>query len=137
MKTAVVVTALATVLVLAGVAAPAATKAVSVRSSSYGQILFDQRGFALYAFTRDRGAKSLCTGACAKAWPPYVVSRAPAKTALVGTIRRADGRLQVTYRGRPLYFYIGDRKPGQVFCRNVTEFGGVWLVLRPDGTLVR
>jgi len=56
---------------------------------------------------------------------------------LVGTTRRADGSLQVTYAGRPLYYYVGDRRPGQILCQNVPEFGGLWLVLRGDGSLVR
>jgi predicted lipoprotein with Yx(FWY)xxD motif len=56
---------------------------------------------------------------------------------LLGTSRRRDGRLQVTYNGRPLYFYVGDKKPGQVLCQNVDEFGGTWLVVRPSGRLVR
>jgi predicted lipoprotein with Yx(FWY)xxD motif len=56
---------------------------------------------------------------------------------LVGTRGRSDGRLQVTYGGRPLYYYVGDRKPGQVLCQNVKEFGGLWLVVRADGQLVR
>jgi predicted lipoprotein with Yx(FWY)xxD motif len=136
MRTAVAVTALATVLLLAGVARPSAAKTVTVHTSSYGQILFDKRGFALYAFTRDKAGTSNCAGTCAKRWPPYVVA-AKVKAGLVGTIRRADGRIQVTYGGRPLYFYVGDRKPGQVFCQNVTEFGGVWLVLRKTAKLVR
>jgi predicted lipoprotein with Yx(FWY)xxD motif len=55
----------------------------------------------------------------------------------LGTSRRRDGRLQVTYNGRPLYFYVGDKKPGQVLCQNVDEFGGTWLVVRPSGRLVR
>jgi hypothetical protein len=45
--------------------------------------------------------------------------------------------LQATYAGRPLYRYVGDRRPFQVLCQNVREFGGLWLVVRPDGTLVR
>jgi predicted lipoprotein with Yx(FWY)xxD motif len=59
------------------------------------------------------------------------------KARLLGTTRRADGRLQVTYAGRALYYYVGDRKARQILCQNVTEFGGVWLVIRPSGTLVR
>jgi predicted lipoprotein with Yx(FWY)xxD motif len=56
---------------------------------------------------------------------------------LIGTTRRRDGRQQVTYNGRPLYYYIGDKSPGQVLCQNVDEFGGTWLVLRQNGQLVR
>jgi predicted lipoprotein with Yx(FWY)xxD motif len=117
---------------------------VTVRSSTYGKILFDGRGFALYAFTRDpKGTRtSRCTGACAKAWPPYIVSRRATagrnvRRSLLGTIRRRDGRLQATYAGWPLYYYVNDRKPLQVLCQNVREFGGLWLVVRPNGTLVR
>jgi predicted lipoprotein with Yx(FWY)xxD motif len=110
--------------------------------SAYGRVLFDGRGFALYAFTRDPRGKSVCTGACAKAWPPYVVKTQPraasgVKARLLGTTRRADGALQVTYAGRALYYYVGDRNRGQILCQNVTEFGGVWRVTRPSGTLVR
>jgi predicted lipoprotein with Yx(FWY)xxD motif len=120
----------------------APTQTVTVRSSDYGRILFDGRGKALYAFTRDGRGRSRCSGACATAWPPFLVKRKPSATAgakgkLVGTVRRADGRLQVTYGGRPLYYYVGDRKPGQVLCQNVNEFGGLWLVVRASGKLVR
>ena len=52
---------------------------------------------------------------------------------LVGTIRRTDGTRQVTYAGRPLYYYVGDRTPGQILCQDVVEYGGRWLVLRPSG----
>ncbi len=122
--------------------AHAARATVTTHSSKYGQILFDARGRALYAFTHDPRGRSLCAGACAKTWPPYVVA-APARAAagvkqsLLGTIQRADGTKQVTYGHRPLYYYIGDTKPGQVLCQNVTAFGGVWLVMRPSGRLVR
>ena len=110
--------------------------------SSYGRILFDGRGYALYGFTRDPHGKSVCTGACAKAWPPYVVETRPHAAAgvnarLLGTMRRADGTVQVTYAGRALYYYVGDRKPRQVLCQNVSEFGGIWRVIRPSGAFVR
>lgn len=126
-------------------ASPAAAQAprskVTVKASSFGRILFDGRGYVLYAFTRDSRAKSACSGACARAWPPYIVKSRPRAGAGVvarrlGTTKRADGSLQVTYAGRPLYYYVGDRKPGQILCQNVTEFGGVWRVVRPSGRLV-
>jgi predicted lipoprotein with Yx(FWY)xxD motif len=116
--------------------------AVAVRGSAYGRILFDGRGFVLYAFTRDAHGRSSCTGACARAWPPYLVTRVPSAARGVdrrrlGTTRRSDGRRQATYGGRPLYYYVGDRKPLQILCQNVSEYGGLWLVVRPDGTPVR
>jgi predicted lipoprotein with Yx(FWY)xxD motif len=115
---------------------------LTVGPSSYGRVLFDGRGLVLYAFTRDPRGKSVCTGACAKAWPPYVVKTRPraasgVKARLLGTTRRSNGSPQVTYAGRALYYYVGDRSKGQILCQNVTEFGGVWRVIRPTGTLVR
>ena len=54
----------------------------------------------------------------------------------VGTIRRSDGKLQATYAGHPVYYYVGDRSPGEVNCQAAAEFGGYWYVLRADGTAV-
>jgi predicted lipoprotein with Yx(FWY)xxD motif len=115
---------------------------VTVHPSAFGRVLFDGRGFALYAFTKDGKGASTCSGACAAAWPPYIVSsraRASAgvKASLLGTVKRRDGKLQATYAGRPLYYYVGDRKPLLILCQNVAEFGGTWLVVRATGTVVR
>jgi predicted lipoprotein with Yx(FWY)xxD motif len=138
--------AILAVTALAGVSAGADMAAgtpasVTVKRSSFGRILFDGRGFVLYGFTRDRHGTSECTGACATSWPPYIVKSRPRPGngvvgARLGTIRRSGGRLQVTYFGRPLYYYVGDRSPGQILCQDVTEFGGVWRVVRPTGRLV-
>jgi predicted lipoprotein with Yx(FWY)xxD motif len=123
-------------------ASPSGNARVAVRSTDYGRILVDGRGFALYAFTHDTRSRSTCEGACAKAWPPFVTrgrvtAAAGAHGGLVGTVRRPDGRRQVTYAGRPLYYYVGDKRAGQVLCQNASEFGGVWLVVRAGGRLVR
>jgi predicted lipoprotein with Yx(FWY)xxD motif len=120
-----------------------ASATLTVRSARFGRILFDGRGRALYAFTRDRrGGRSQCYGACAKAWPVYfakgrLLAGKGVKQALIGSTRRRDGRRQVTYNRRPLYYYVGDKSSGQVLCQNVDEFGGTWLVVRPNGQLVR
>jgi predicted lipoprotein with Yx(FWY)xxD motif len=126
----------------APMAAEQAGPTLTVRSSAYGKVLFDGRGFVLYGFTKDPRKRSACSGACAKAWPPYVVrgpvrAGAGVKASLLGTIRRANGTRQVTYAGRPLYYYVGDKKPRQILCQNVREFGGLWLVVRPSGKLVQ
>jgi predicted lipoprotein with Yx(FWY)xxD motif len=120
---------------------PAAAPTLTVRSSAYGRVLWDGRGRVLYAFTADSARRSVCSGACAAAWPPYLVkgklrAGAGVKQSLLGTIRRADGSRQLTYAKRPLYYYVGDSR-GEVSCQNVDEFGGLWLVVRPSGTLVR
>jgi predicted lipoprotein with Yx(FWY)xxD motif len=123
---------------------PAAGDASLVRtgSSRYGRVLFDTGGRVLYTFARDRGRASTCYGGCAEAWPPFTVNRPPKAGAgvhsgFVGTTRRRDGSLQVTYAGHPLYYFTGDKKPGQITCQHVSSFGGLWLVDNPNGTPVR
>ena len=143
MRTLAVAIVLSALGVLAaGATATAPRSSVGVGRSTYGPVLFDGRGFVLYAFTRDRAGRSTCSGACARAWPPYLARGAVragvgARQSLIATVRRADGSRQVTYAGRPLYYYVGDRKPGQILCQNVSEFGGLWLVMRAGGAPVR
>jgi predicted lipoprotein with Yx(FWY)xxD motif len=127
---------------IAAIAGAPTRSSVGVHASAYGKILFDGKGFALYAFTKDPKGRSTCSGPCASAWPPFVVPKratagAAVSDSLLGVTRRTDGRFQVTYAGRPLYYYVGDRKPGQVLCQNVPEFGGIWRVVRASGALVR
>ena len=131
----------ALLLVVASATAAPQRPSVAVEHSRFGEILFDGRGYVLYGFTRDPRSKSVCSGACARAWPPYIVKSTPHAGAGVagnrlGTTRRRDGSVQLTYAGRPLYYYIGDRRPGQILCQNVREFGGVWRVVRASGRLV-
>ena len=115
---------------------------LKVIGSDYGRILADGRGRALYLFTSDRGQGSRCSGDCAAAWPPYIVRSTPtavsgAKPGLAGTTRRSDGKLQATYAGHPVYYYQGDRSPGEVNCQAAVEFGGYWYVLRSNGQTVK
>jgi predicted lipoprotein with Yx(FWY)xxD motif len=115
---------------------------LTARSSSFGKAIFDGRAFVLYGFTRDKRA-SACYGACAKAWPPYFAPKgelrvgAGLKRSLLGTVKRRNGKRQVTYAGKPLYYYVGDTRPRQILCQDVVEYGGRWLILRPSGKLVR
>jgi predicted lipoprotein with Yx(FWY)xxD motif len=114
---------------------------VKAASSRYGKVLFDRGGRVLYTFARDRGKTSACYGGCAAAWPPFTVKQSPkagagVRRGLLGTTRRRDGRLQVTYAGHPLYYFTGDKKPGQITCQNVSSFGARWFVINPNGTPV-
>ena len=114
---------------------------VGVRRTRYGRIIVDGKGLALYFFTADGRGSSKCYGECAAAWPPFTTKGRPravggARASLVGTVRRRNGRKQVTYDGRPLYYWVGDREPGDVGCHDVFEFGGTWLVLRASGRRV-
>jgi predicted lipoprotein with Yx(FWY)xxD motif len=115
---------------------------VKVMQTQYGRVLADGDGRALYLFTRDRTPSSRCHGACAERWPPFLTTGAPAagpgaQGSLLGTTARAGGSVQVTYHGHPLYYYVGDRRPGQVLCQGVEEFGGSWYVLTRRGSAVR
>ena len=122
--------------------AMAATPTIAVHYSRYGRILTDGGGRTLYLFTRERSDRSRCYGACAKAWPPLIAHRPLAagrgvQRRLLGTTLRRDGSRQVTYRGHPLYYYVGESRAGQILCQNVIEFGGTWLVVSPAGAAIR
>jgi len=74
---------------------------------------------------------------CAKAWPPLFTTGAPlggagVRAKLLGTTKRTDGTLQVTYNGHPLYYYEGD-KVGKIMCQHANMHGGLWLILKPSG----
>jgi len=111
---------------------------VQAQGSQYGDVLFDRKGFVLYLFTKDGGKKSSCYNDCAEAWPPYLkrgrlkAGEGADQSALAVTERK-DGSRQVTYAGHPLYYYVDDDEPGEILCHDVTEFGGDWLVVQPDG----
>jgi predicted lipoprotein with Yx(FWY)xxD motif len=110
---------------------------VRVVKSQFGRVVADRHGEALYLFDAESTREPSCYGDCAKAWPPFLTKGEPrafegADPKLLGTTRRRDGKLQVTYRGHPLYYYVSD-SPGKILCQNVAEFGGTWLVVQPSG----
>jgi len=110
---------------------------ITLTDSPFGRILADGRGQAVYLFDREQTGRSECYGACAKAWPPVLTRRRPVagdgvRARRLGTARRRGGARQVTYRGQPLYYYVDDA-PGRVLCHDVFEFGGLWLVIAPNG----
>jgi predicted lipoprotein with Yx(FWY)xxD motif len=114
---------------------------VGTASSKLGQILVDKRGRTLYLFARDRHGKSSCSGLCAGYWPALTTKGKPvaisgARQALLGTTRRKDGRLQVTYRGHPLYRFSGDTGAGQTSGEGLTDFGGGWWAVSPAGNKI-
>jgi predicted lipoprotein with Yx(FWY)xxD motif len=138
---ALVVALAATAVAMGGTGSMSGGAALTLHKTPYGKVLFDGRSRALYRFGRDKGRSSTCYGGCAKAWPPYIVSAKPragagVRAGLIGTTRRKDGRLQVTYAGQPLYRYQADPK-GQAKCQKVSNFGGIWLVVGANGKAVR
>lgn len=132
--------ALAATLAATGLAAGSAP-IVKTSSSPLGRILVDGRGHTLYLFERDKSTKSTCYGQCATFWPPLLTSGkatagSGARAALLGTTRRSDGKLQVTYHGHPLYFFAKDTKAGMTAGQNLDAFGGEWYVLSPAGVKI-
>jgi predicted lipoprotein with Yx(FWY)xxD motif len=116
---------------------PAEGTEVVLGDSEFGEMLYDANDQAIYVFERDTSEKSVCYDECAAAWPPVVTSREPVARAgvdasLLGTTERRDGKLQVTYGGKPLYYYAHEA-PGEVRCHNVDLNGGFWWVVGADG----
>jgi predicted lipoprotein with Yx(FWY)xxD motif len=118
-------------------AAMAAGTTITLGDSEFGQMLFGSNKQAIYVFENDSKGKTVCYGGCAEAWPPVLTKGKPkagdgVKSSLLGTVKRRDGKLQVTYAGKPLYFYSHEG-PGEVRCHNVDLNGGFWWVVGPDG----
>lgn len=103
--------------------------------------LVDGNGRTLYLFDADTSNTSTCTGACAVEWSPLITTGAPsaagqAKSSDLGTSKRSDGTLQVTYAGHPLYHFQGDSAPGQTSGQGLDDFGATWWLVGPSGTAV-
>ena len=112
------------------------TKLISA-DSPFGTMLYDASGQPIYLFDAEQTSRPRCYGTCAEEWPPVLTKGPPRATGrvsarLLGTTRRSDGSTQVTYAGHPLYFYAHEGKY-EVLCHDVDEYGGTWLVVRPDG----
>lgn len=115
-----------------------ATLAVKNLGGDVGSVLVDSKGFTLYYFEKDKGGKSACYGACAEGWPPLTTEGAAkgmggVQAAKLGTTKRSDGTVQVTYAGWPLYTYVADTKPGEDNGTDVKAFGATWYPLHPNG----
>jgi len=103
-----------------------------------GTVLVTSEGLTLYDFHKDKGSKSACYGACAAAWPPLLTegnpqAQGPADRSMLGTTKRTDGTIQVTYNGWPLYTYAGDQKPGEANGNDISQYGAQWYALLPNG----
>jgi predicted lipoprotein with Yx(FWY)xxD motif len=98
-------------------------------------------GRTLYLFQADMHGTSTCTGACAAAWPPDIVTGQPqagsgVSQALLGTITRPDGTGQVTYNGHPLYYFTADTAAGTAHGQAVKAFGAEWDVVGASGSKI-
>jgi predicted lipoprotein with Yx(FWY)xxD motif len=93
-----------------------------------GEVLTGPDGMTLYTYDKDSEGTSNCTGVCAVAWPPLYAAADAAPHDGFTPIARPDGSRQWAYRGDPLYFYVGDSKPGDVRGDGVDD---LWHVARP------
>ena len=135
---ATLVAATAAALALAGGNASTTGTIVKIAKSPLGRILVDSKGITLYDFPPDKGGMSTCYGACAALWPPLITHGKPiagpgVRASLLGTTKRSDGKLEVTYGGHPLYYFVSDQKPGQTTGQGVNQFGAPWWVISPAG----
>ena len=133
----VLVAATAAALALAGDARTGGAH-VNIAKSHLGRILVDSKGITLYDFPPDKGKVSVCYGACAALWPPLITHGKPVagrgvRASLLGTTKRKDGKVQVTYGGHPLYYFVTDRKPDQTTGQGLNQFGAPWWVISPAG----
>lgn len=122
-------------------AASAKRATVSTGHTKLGTFIAGRNGITLYLFEKDKdhhASKSRCYGECATAWPPLLTNGAPiavgkARRTLLGTTKRKNGDVQVTYNGHPMYYFAGDSKAGQTRGEGSKEFGAEWDVVNPKG----
>jgi predicted lipoprotein with Yx(FWY)xxD motif len=128
-----------------GVSSGSGANAVTIRATvnkALGKtILVDTGGFTLYRLTSERKGSVACVGSCAKVWPPLLVggtAKPVAGTGLtagrLGTLRRPDGHVQVTYAGYALYLYSGDVKAGEANGQGLEQ---LWYALTPTGVVTK
>src|ERR1700674_2671849 len=123
-------------------ASPGATgTTIAVATSKLGQILVDGNGMTVYLFVADTGTTSTCYTSCATIWPPVLTTGAPqagagATATQLGTTTRTDSKVEVTYAGHPLYYFVQDKAAGDTTGQRINGFGGLWWVLSPAGAAI-
>ena len=114
---------------------------VSLRKTSLGMILVAANGHTLYLFGKDRNDKSACSASCAQFWPPLLTRGKPTagpgiEASLLGTTKRSNGSLQVTYNRHPLYRFLLDKRTGQTSGEGLFKFGARWYALSAKGAAI-
>src|ERR1700704_1778549 len=123
---------------------PAATgeKIAVATNAKLGQILVDEGGMTVYLFVAETGTTSPCYPSCAAIWPPVLTTGAPqagagAQASLLGTTTRTDGKVEVTYAGHPLYYFVKDKVAGDATGQGINGFGALWWVMSPSGAAIQ
>ncbi len=119
---------LAGALVAASVAFAQTAAPAKVADTSKGKALVDAKGMTLYTFDRDTAGKSACNGQCAQNWPPLMAAANASASGDWSVVTRDDGSKQWAYKGKPLYLWVKDTKPGEVTGDGVNN---VWHVAMP------
>ena len=129
-------------LAAATVASAAGRSALRIeKTPKLGRVIATASGRTIYMWRADHGTTSVCYGKCAIFWPPVLtggkpVALAGVKASLLGTTKRKDGRLQVTYKGHPLYTFLKDKAAGQTNGEGSNGFGAKWYALAPSGAVI-
>ena len=126
MKKLLVTAAAVAALVFAGAALAAPAK---TGDSAKGKVLTDSKGMTLYTFDKDSGGKSACNGPCATNWPPLKASATDKTEGSYTLIKRDDGAMQWAYKGKPLYTWAKDSKPGDITGDGFLN--GIWHIAQP------
>jgi predicted lipoprotein with Yx(FWY)xxD motif len=121
-------TILAGLLVAATCAMAQTAAPAKMADTSKGKALVDAKGMTLYTFDRDAAGKSACNGQCAQNWPPLMADASASASGDWSVITRDDGAKQWAYKGKPLYTWVKDTKPGEVTGDGVNN---VWHVAAP------
>ncbi len=102
------------------------------KDGTLGDILVGKNGMTLYTYSKDEANKSNCSGVCINNWPALEpdgpLTAATGISGTLGVITRDNGVSQVAYNGKPLYYWINDKKSGDTTGQGV---GGVWFVAKP------
>jgi predicted lipoprotein with Yx(FWY)xxD motif len=116
----------------------AAGPAISIAQTSLGPTLVGANGHTLYLFEGDKPNRSTMSAAGFAIWPAFTSAGKPraGNGAAAGEIGTIAGSGQVTYNGHPLYYYVGDQKPGQTTGQGLNQFGALWYVVSPQGNAV-
>ena len=123
--------AFAAMLTLAGPAAANSHGNALVHSRAFkGQVyMMYQNHMSLYTYDKDGPLSSTCSGDCAAKWPPATLPQGSELGENYSLFQREDGSWQIAYKGRPLYLYAGDSRPGDI---NGDGIGGVWHLAKPE-----
>lgn len=124
-----------------GQASGTATVSLASISGIPSKVLVGSNGRTMYLFEGDKSGASACSGACAATWPPVTVSGTPragsgVNQALLGTVKRSNGTMQLAYHSHPLYYFTADTAAGTAHGQGVKAFGSEWYVVNASGSEV-